>query len=122
MQIDEQELLSALCQLHENVKSGSDGVPPYFIKRLKCSLLKSPLILYNKSLSNGIFPDLWKSSFVFPIFKEGNRSDVSNYRPISILSTLAKIFESIMAKRMSEFFLRSLGPSQHGFVKGTGQH
>ena len=118
MQIDEQEPLSALCLLDDNVKSGPDGAPPYFVKRLRFSLLKPLLLLFNKSLSYGIFPDLWKNSFVFPIYKEGNKSDVSNYRPISILSTIAKVFESIIAKRIAEFFLRSIGSFKHGFIKG----
>ena len=90
----------------------------YFVKRLRFLLLKPLLLLFNKSLSYGIFPDLWKNSFVFPIYKEGDKSDVSNNRPISILSTIAKVFESIIAKRSAEFFLKSIGSFQHGFIEG----
>ena len=118
MQIDEQELIAALSRLDDNIKSGPDGIPPYFIKRLKFPLLSPLLKLYNKSLSSGVFPDFWKESFIFPIHKDGDKSDVVNYRPISILSTFAKIFESIIAKRLAEYFLRSIGSFQHGFIKG----
>ena len=41
-----------------------------------------------------------------------------NYRPISVLSTLAKVFESIVTKRLSDFLLLSISTTQHGFVKG----
>ena len=118
MQIDEQELIAALSRLDDNIKSGPDGIPPYFIKRLKFPLLSPLLKLYNKSLSSGVFPDFWKESFIFPIHKDGDKSDVVNYRPISILSTFAKIFESIIAKRLAEYFLRSIGSFQHGSIKG----
>ena len=119
IQIDEQELLAALCQLDDTVKSGPNGIPSYFIKRLKFSLFSPLLKLYNKSLSAGTFPALWKNSFIFPIHKDGEKWDVTNYRPISILSTFAEILEAIIAKRLSEFFLRSIGSFQHGFIKGS---
>ena len=112
MQIDEhyeQELMAALYNLDDSVKSGSDDIPPYFVKRLRILLLKSMLKLPNNSLPRGIFPELWKNSFVFPIFKEGDKNDASNYCPISILSTIANIFESIITKRLTEFFIRFLG-------------
>ena len=79
MQIDEQELLTALNSLDDGVKSGPDDIPPYFVKRLRYSLLKPLLILFNSSLSRGIFPEIWKNSFVFPIFKEGDKNDASIY-------------------------------------------
>ena len=118
MQIDEQELLSALCLLNYNIKSGPDGVPPYFVKRLRFWLLKPLLLLFDKSLFYGIFSDLWKNSFVFVIYKEGDKSEVSNYRLISILSKISNVFESIIARRIAEFFLRSIGSFQLGFIKG----
>ena len=117
MQIDELELISALSKLDDNIKSGPDGIPPYVIKKLKASLFSPLLKIFNKSLSQGIFPEIWKKSFIFPIFKDGGKSNAANYRPISIISTLAKIFESIVVKRLSEFFLRSIGIFQHGFIK-----
>ena len=82
------------------------------------SLLARPLLhLFNESLSSGFFPHQWKISFIFPIHKSGNRSDVENYRPISILSTVPKVFESIVTRKLSDFPLLSIAQSQHGFVK-----
>ena len=81
--------------------------------------LSSPILqLFNKSLASGTFPLVRKTSFIYPIHKSGDRSDVKNYRPISILSTLAKVFESIVTTRLSNFLFLSIGDSQHGFVEG----
>ena len=94
MQIDEQELMHALYNIDDNVKSGPDGIPPYFVKRHRFSLLKPLLKLFYNSSCRGIILKLWKTSFVFPIFKEGNKNDASNYRPVSILCTTLPTFLS----------------------------
>ena len=70
---------------------------------LKNALIKSltlPLFtLFNKSLQLGIMPCLWKRSYIIPVFKNGNKCDVKNYRPIAIMGTVAKLFDSIMAEK-----------------------
>ena len=52
--------------------------------------------IFNCSIQTGIFPDEWKSARVTPVFKNGSRSDLSNYRPISILPIIAKMFKKII--------------------------
>ena len=108
MQIEYEELILALSQLDDNVKSGPDVIPFYFLKRCIPSLAQPILLRFNKSLASGILPSKWKSSGIFPIFKSGVKNSVKNYRPISILSTLAKVFESIVIKRLTDFFLLTI--------------
>ena len=60
--------------------------------------------LFNSCMLTGVFPDELKVAKVMPLFKTGNRSDMSNYRPISILPTLSKIFEKLIYKRFYKFF------------------
>ena len=49
--------------------------------------------IFNQSIRSGIFPQEWKCQKVIPLFKEGNHSDLNNYRPISIVPIVAKVFE-----------------------------
>lgn len=53
-------------------------------------------ILFNKCLSEGVFLCIWKRAFVTPIYKSGDKTNVENYRPISILPTLSKLFERLV--------------------------
>ena len=71
------------------------------------------------SVSTGEIPSLWRQANVVPIFKKGVRSDMSNYRPISLTSVIGKMLESIIAKRIW-LHLEShnlISDSQHGFTK-----
>lgn len=72
------------------------------------------------SLNQGIFPDLLKCAKVIPLYKSGSRSDVTNYRPISLLSCFSKIYEKIMQKQLNNFLKenRILFDSQYGFRSG----
>lgn len=114
--IDRESLLNKLKLLDLRKGAGPDGIPPIFI--YKCaSVLVYPLTkIFNRSLSTGIFPDLWKSAKVIPIHKSDERDDVRNYRPISILSTFAKVFESLVCPYIQAHFKLYLSFSQHGFV------
>ena len=60
--------------------------------------------LFTVPLNSGKFPTLWKSAHGVPVFKAGSKFDIENYRPICILSTPSKIFESIVTDQMSEKF------------------
>ena len=62
-----------------------------------CYLISVSLCdLFNKSLVSGIFPDDWKCARVTPLFKQGEPSDLNIYRPISVISVIAKVFERII--------------------------
>ena len=73
--------------------------------------------LFNLSLSTGVIPSIFKSAHVIPLYKGGESSDLNNYRPISKLSCLAKILESLVNNKLKLFILRHsvLSPYQSGF-------
>ena len=71
--------------------------------------------MFNKSLTIGYFPNIWKMSFVTPIHKSGDKHDVMNYRPISKLSIIPKIFEAIITKKLSSIISPYICKNQHGF-------
>ena len=75
--------------------------------------------LINSSITNGCFPDSLKLAKVCPIFKNGDKTDIQNYCPISVLTSFSKIFEKVMFNRIL-LYLESnkiLNPSQYGFRK-----
>jgi exonuclease III len=116
--VAEDELMEKIKHLDINKGAGPDEIPPYFIKRCGKELCLPLLILFNKSLSTGIFPRRWKIAHIIPIFKNGDKSRCENYRPISILSCFAKLFESVVYNHLYNFFKPVISEKQHGFVKG----
>lgn len=88
---------------------------------LKCCKDKI-CILFNRILTDGKFPDDWKQATITPIFKAGNKKQVSNYRPISLLSLLGKMMEKIIHTRLLNFLTRTnyFTPSQCGFRPNLG--
>ena len=83
--------------------------------------LSSPLCsLFNKSLSLGIFPSPYKDANVTPVHKKGDLSLVSNYRPISLLNSVAKLFEKLVFKYLYNHLQDNnmLSSLQSGFIPG----
>ena len=85
------------------------GIPATFIKLLytTCGTVITKTIsdLLNRIFSSGCYPQIWKKSHITAIHKKGNKSDKSNYRPISILPTLSKITESVIHSRLLRHLL-----------------
>jgi hypothetical protein len=96
--------------------AGPDNIPPTFIKGCKHALIVPLVSIYNKSLSLGVFPETWKSGNIIPIYKKGERADVKNYRPICLLSTMAKLFESLVLDKIMPHIAKVINPKQHGFL------
>ena len=65
--------------------------------------IPSLTFMFNQSISTGIVPTEWNLARVTPIFKKGARQDVNNYRPISIIPAIAKIFERIIYNQLYEY-------------------
>ncbi|KAI5727805.1 hypothetical protein M8J77_007187 [Diaphorina citri] len=110
------EVFRALSSLPLKFSSGPDNVPPYILR--KCaSCLADPLsILFNKSLLSGKFPSSWKSSFVFPIHKSGDRSNISNYRGVCIQSAIPKVLDKLVSSKLSFACRHFICDQQHGFT------
>lgn len=73
--------------------------------------------LFNKILSENIFPRAFKVAKVKPLYKAGDRNDVSNYRPVSLISSLSKVFEKILKRRITSYLDKYtiLSDRQYGF-------
>ena len=86
--ITEEYTIKALENLENKSSSGHDGISNKLLKSIKCSVSKSLTIIFNQMITTGIFPDAFKVSKVIPIFKKGDCSFMSNYRPISLLPAI----------------------------------
>ena len=81
--------------------SGPDVINTKLLKLVKHDLITPLPYIVNQTLSIGIFPDRLKIAKVIPIYKKGDSLLAENYRPISILSSLSKIFEKVMTTLFS---------------------
>lgn len=118
--ITEIEVVKAINQCKKTKKSPLLEVPSYIYKKIT-DLIKFPItIIFNKSIESGCFPDKLKVAKVIALFKGGEQNKLSNYRPISLLPWLSKVFERIIHKRMCNFLkkYKLLNESQFGFRKG----
>ena len=117
--ITETETLKAIDNLENKNSSGHDGISNKLLKLTKKELSKSLTLIINQIITTGIFPDLFKKSKITPLFKKGDQSLLLNYRPISLLPTISKLFERILFDQMYTYFNtnRLLAEQQYGFRK-----
>ena len=95
-----------ISKIIESLKDKScklDCIPVFIYKHLNNFISDTICNLFNSSVLEGIFPDILKQAKVTPIYKSGSSKLINSYRPISILSTLSKIFEKLMCKRFNNF-------------------
>jgi Reverse transcriptase (RNA-dependent DNA polymerase) len=81
-------------------------------------MLEPLTFLFNLSLSSGVFPAIWQESFIVPIFKNGEKRDISCYRGISIFSTIPKMFEKMVGKKLTPIISARISDRQHDYIKG----
>ena len=101
----------------------SPGYDSYNAKFLKlCSPVISPVLcdIFNKMVISGIYPDDLKVAKAVPIYKSGDTTKCTNYRPISVLSIINNIFEKILYKRLYDYLekFEILYQNQYGFRRG----
>ena len=85
------EFLFLMKSLDSSKANGPDGVSAQMLKATACSIVPSLTKLFNISISQGRFPECWKTSTVVPIPKSSNHKETTNYRPISLLSIISKM-------------------------------
>jgi len=113
------EIINTVRNLKNNNSTGHDGISLKFMKLTLPILAPALVKIFNLSLSSGVYPDKLKIAKVIPIFKKGTKTSVNNYRPISILSSINKIFEKILYSRLINYIdkFQLLYKYQYGFRK-----
>ena len=119
-QLSMNELKDTFFSLKINKSPVYDDISFNVVKKCFSSLCEPLKYLCNLSIEKGIFPDDLKIAKVTPIYKADDKSDLSNYRPISVLSCFSKILERIMYNRLYQYLTENkiLYPKQFGFQTG----
>ncbi len=115
--IDADFVFKNLSSLDIKKATGLDGIHAKLLKLGASEIYQSLTYILNLSLKSGIVPTEWKHAKVSPLFKEGNRDDTNNYRPISVLPVVMKIFESAVNAQLRDFLVQYniLVDQQSGF-------
>ena len=114
-----QEVEKLINKLKLNKAPGIDGISNYIIK-LSIKTISSILMkLFNQCMDDGVFPDKLKIACIIPLHKGGEKTEPTNYRPISLLPLFGKIFEKIIETRLVKFLDKKkiITPHQFGFRK-----
>lgn len=117
IQMSTDEVQKALEDVDVSKGAGVDGLPPLFLKHCASSLAFPVACLFNQSLAEKTFPAIWKTARIVPIHKSGSTYCVKNYRGISILCSLGKVFESMVQSILYRVAQPLISEHQHGFVK-----
>ena len=100
---DEKEICEFISQFKINKGTGPNSIPTEILHLIKFEIAKPLSHIINLSFTTGIHPDKLKIAQVIPVFKKGSKLSVNNYRPISLLSNVNKLFEKIMHSRIYKF-------------------
>lgn len=118
--VDNSDLTKVIKNLKAKDSSGSDDISTKVIKKISSAILDPLVIMINNSIIEGSFPNRLKKAIVKPIYKKGEHLDTNNYRPISLLPTISKIFEKVMETKLRSFLSSNsvLTKEQYGFQEG----
>ena len=112
------EISNELININCKKSTTHNNIPPKVLKDTVgiCSSVLHKLI--NSAIKDCVFPNKLKLADITPIFKKGNATDVKNYRPISVLPPISKIFEKLLYTQMSTYFEQFLSPYLCGYRNG----
>ncbi|XP_048482483.1 uncharacterized protein LOC119694252 [Plutella xylostella] len=118
VQLQRRDVCAALARLPPKRSAGPDGIPAFLFKDCRYALSDPLLHIYNVCLQRMEYPEKWKLSRVIPVPKGAASSSVDGYRPVAVLSTPAKVFESAVQKSLLVQVQSQLSDVQHGFRPG----
>ena len=115
---------SGIINTLKNTKEDIDTISVPIFKKFHHNLVNILCDIINLSFITGCFPKCFKHATVIPIFKKGDRSNPTNYRPIALLPFISKIFERCIFTRLTNYATANnlLSPNQFGFTKGKSTH
>nr|CAH8852593.1 unnamed protein product [Trichobilharzia regenti] len=114
-----QLIVQAIKSLKPSTSTGPDGLASIIFKNSGCDIPLLLLKFFSISMDTGTYPGEWKTSFIIPHNKSGDRANVRNYRPINITPVISRIMEKVVKDQLSDYLIREdlVTRSQHGFLK-----
>lgn len=118
--ISDNDLIMEINSLKNGAAGGGDDVAVNMVKRNHRYLLTPLKHLVNGVFGCGVFPAVFKNSIVIPVYKSGSKTEINNYRPIALTSTISKIIEKCIKLRLCNFLETEnlLSNAQFGFRRG----
>ena len=116
--LSDKDVFDAFTNLNSDKAMWIDGISPKVLKY--CAYLSTNLSIrfFSLCLSQNCMLREWKTHKVRPLFKSGDRTMVKNYRPISLLCSVSKVFERLIYDKISDFVLKGVSHAQFGFLLG----
>ena len=105
-----------LSRLNSNKSMGPENISGRVLKECAISIAYPLHLLFNLSFKTGSLPADWKLAHIVPIHKKGDKDDIENYRPISLISIISKVFEKCIRDELLLECQKFLHDSQHGFL------
>ena len=101
---NEEIILKIINRLHPENSCGPDEISVKLLKEIKHEIIKPVTLITNQCILTGVFPDKLKIAKVIPIHKKDDKTQLENYRPISILPAISKVIERVIFDQMHDYF------------------
>ena len=115
--ISEYDVYDALVSLDPQKSMGIDGIGPKLLKHCALALHRPLHHLFLLTFSQNQLPEEWRTHLITPIHKCGDKSNVKNYRPISLLCSISKVLEKVIFEKIIDFIMDHVTPNQFGFLR-----
>ena len=116
--LEPKQIEVALSNLDSNKTTGHDLIPPKILKSASRELSLPLADLYNRCIESCDWPLHWKKGDWVPVFKKDNKQDIKNYRPVTVLTVIGKVFEQLLSKQLTSFIDSKLSHNLTAYRKG----
>ena len=112
-----QDIRTAFAKIKTAMSFGTDCISSYFLNLALPFIENSLTLLFNSSMETSQFPDAWKIARIVSVFMDEDKEIKSNYRPISILPVISRLFEKLIADQVYQYMNENsvFSPDQSGF-------
>lgn len=111
------EIVHIILQLKNNKSAGIDHLKSEILKAVVDDIAEPLSYIFNNAIEKGHFPSQFKTSIIIPLHKSGDKNTIGNYRPISLITAICKIFEKVIKIRLTEYLnkYKLISDNQYGF-------